>query len=260
MLKVGVSLIPEHTSVRALRAAWRAADDLGVDSIWTWDHFFPVTGDPAGPSFECWSLVAAMAVDTRHATVGSLVSACGYRNPDLLADMARTVDHLSDGRAVLGLGAGWFERDYSAYGYRFGTAAERLAGLEAALIRVRARLAALRPPPLGPLPVLVGGSGERVTLRLVAQHADAWNFTGPIGEFPRRSAALDDWARRVGRDPGTIERTASVFAEDVLLPADAYTAAGVEHVVRSVRDPFDLSDVETLLAAARASGAGASRT
>lgn len=252
MLKVGVSLIPEHTSVPALRSAWRAADALGVDSIWTWDHFFPVTGDPAGSSFECWSLLAAMAVDTRSATVGSLVSACGYRNPDLLADMARTIDHLSGGRAVLGLGAGWFERDYVSYGYRYGTVAERLADLEATLLRVRARLAGLQPPPLGALPILVGGSGERVTLRLVAEHADAWNFVGPLAEFGRRSAALDEWAGRVGRDPAAIERTMSVFAEDPLRSADEYASAGVQHVVRSVRDPFDFADVERLIAEARA--------
>jgi probable F420-dependent oxidoreductase len=248
MVKIGVSLLPEHTSVGALRAAWRAADALGVDSLWIWDHFFPVTGDPDGASFECWTLIAAMAADTTTATVGSLVSACGYRNPDLLADMARTVDHVSGGRAVLGLGAGWFGRDYREYGYQFGTARSRLADLEAALIRVRARLAALHPSPAGRLPILVGGSGERVTLRLVAEHADAWNFIGTLEEFGAKSEVLDGWARRVGRDPGRIERSVSVFAEDEALPVATYRAAGVDHVIRSVRHPFDLTDVADLVA------------
>jgi probable F420-dependent oxidoreductase len=247
-VKVGVNLLPEHTPVTAVRQAWRAADGLGVDSLWVWDHFFPVTGDPGGTSFECWSLVAAMAVDTAHATVGSLVSACGYRNPDLLADMARTVDHVSGGRAVLGLGAGWMARDYQAYGYPFPPDGARLADLEAALMRVRARLRELRPPPLGPLPVLVGGSGEKVTLRLVAEYADAWNFIGSLAEFGRKSAVLDDWCSRVGRDPASIERTASVFAEEAPLTLSQYEDAGVEHVIRSVRYPFDLGDVADLLA------------
>jgi probable F420-dependent oxidoreductase len=219
-----------------------------VDSLWIWDHFFPVTGEAEGTSFECWALIAAMAADTSQATVGSLVASCGYRNPDLLADMVRTVDHISGGRAVLGLGAGWFQRDYTAYGYDFGTAGSRLAALDDALVRVRARLPELRPPPLGRLPVLVGGSGEKVTLALVAQHADAWNFTGSLEEFGHKNRVLDDWARRLGRDPGTIERTISVFSEDELLPLGDYVAAGAEHVIRSVRDPFDLTDVAGLVA------------
>jgi len=248
MVKIGVNLLPEHTPAAALRAAWRAADGLGVDSLWIWDHFFPVTGDPDGTSFECWTLISAMAADTSHATVGSLVSACGYRNPDLLADMARTVDHVSGGRAVLGLGAGWMERDYAAYGYPFGPDRARLAELEASLVRVRARLGALNPRPAGPLPVLVGGSGEKVTLRLVAQYAEVWNFIGTLDEFRHKSLVLDGWAERVGRDPASIERSISVFAEDRPLPLADYVAAGVDHVIRGVRHPFDLDDVADLLA------------
>jgi len=247
VIKVGVNLLPQHTTVAKLRQAWQAADALGVDSLWIWDHFFPVTGDPEGTSFECWSLVAAMAADTTHASVGSLVSAAGYRNPDLLADMARTVDHVSGGRAVLGVGAGWMERDYDTYGYPFPSDATRLAELETALTRIRARLSQLRPGPLGTLPILVGGAGERVTLRLVAQYADMWNFIGPLDEFARKQTVLDGWAERVGRDPTRIERSISVFAEEQPLPIGAYGAAGVDHVIRSVRHPFDLDDVVELL-------------
>jgi len=247
-MKVGVNLLPEHTPLTALRRAWQSAEALGVDSLWIWDHFFPVTGDPHGTSFECWTLIAAMAADTARPTVGSLVSACGYRNADLLADMARTVDHISNGRVVLGIGAGWLERDYEAYGYPFPRDGTRLAELEAALVRIRARLPQLQPPPAGALPVLVGGSGEKVTLRLVAQYADAWNFIGPLDGFTRKNDVLNGWCGRLGRNPASIERTISVFAEEDPLPMEDYERAGVDHVIRSVRYPFDLRDVADLLA------------
>jgi probable F420-dependent oxidoreductase len=248
--KVGVHFYQQHTTIAELRALWQEADRMGVDSIWPWDHFFPIFGDPGGASFEGWSLMAAMAVDTEHAMLGMLVTGSPYRNPDLLADMARTVDHLSGGRAILGIGAGWSERDFVEYGYPYGTPASRLKDLEASLQRIRARLDRLSPPPLGDLPILIGGGGEKVTLRLVAQYAQMWNTFGPAGSFGAKNRVLDDWCARLGRDPAEIERTVMLTDGREVANAEAYLAAGAQHLILGMGPPFDLEPVEALLKAA----------
>jgi probable F420-dependent oxidoreductase len=248
--RVGVQLQPQATSVEDLRAAWQAADALGVDSIWTWDHFFPLYGDPSATHFEGWSLLAAMAVDTSRAQFGMLVGCNSYRNPELLADMARTIDHLSGGRFYLGIGAGWFQRDYAEYGYEFGTPQSRLRDLGQALPRIRSRLGKLNPPPIGKLPILIGGGGEKVTLRLVAEHADAWNTFGPPSNFAAKSQILDEWCEKVGRDPAAIERTVAIDGSEVS-DADAYVDAGATHIIVMLGPPFDLSPVQQLLNDAR---------
>ena len=250
--KVGVQLHPQHCTVTELRAAWRAADAMGVDSLWLWDHFFPLYGDADGAHFEGWTLLSAMAADTAHAQVGQLVTCNSYRNPELLADMARTVDHISDGRAILGIGAGWFERDYDEYGYDFGTAPSRLADLREALPRIEKRLAALNPPAVqSRLPVCIGGGGEKVTLKLVARHATMWNSFGPPETYARKNAILDEHCAAIGRDPAEIERTLAVNDHpDSVDPAD-YLAAGATHLIFGLAAPFDLKPIERILSLAR---------
>jgi probable F420-dependent oxidoreductase len=249
--RVGVQLHPQATTIDELRAAWRAADALGVDSIFTWDHFYPLYGDRDAAHFEAWTLLAAMAADTRHARLGLLVGCNSYRNPDLLADMARTTDQLSGGRLYLGIGSGWFERDYDEYGYEFGTAAGRLRALGAAIPRMKARLAKLNPGPAGPLPLLIGGGGEKVTLRLVAEHADAWNTFGPPESYAHKSAVLDRWCEELGRDPSEIERTVGIGGNEVEA-VDAYLEAGATHLIIMTGHPYDLGPVERLLRLAQA--------
>ena len=249
--KVGVQIQPQHCTIDELRDAWQRADELGVDSIWTWDHFFPLYGEKDGPHYEGWSLLAAMAVTTTKANFGMLVTCNSYRNPELLADMARTVDQLSHGRLILGLGAGWFERDYREYGYEFGTGPSRLKALAAALPRIEERLQKLNPGPAGDLPILIGGGGEKVTLRLVAEHARLWNGFGPPAQFARKSAILDEWCGKVGRDPREIERTAAINGTDVdEATVQEWVEAGAEHLIVMTGAPFDLEPVERLLAMA----------
>jgi probable F420-dependent oxidoreductase len=245
--QVGVQLHPQETSYVEIRDAWRRAEALGVDSIWTWDHFFPLYGDPDAAHFEGWTLLTAMAADTERAKLGMLVTCNSYRNVELLADMARTADHVSGGRMYLGIGAGWFERDYTEYGYEFGSAIGRLRKLGDDLPRLRTRLAALNPAPIGKLPILVGGSGEKVTLRLTAEHADAWNSFGPPESYAHKNSVLDRWCAEVGRDPSEIERTVLISADDVDA-VDAYLEAGATHLIVMTGTPFDLVPIERLIA------------
>lgn len=247
--RTGVSLHPQATSTQELRERWIEADRMGADSIWVWDHFYPLYGDPDATHFECYSLLGAMAAETTQATIGAMVTCNSYRNPNLLADMARTIDHISNGRFVLGLGSGWFERDYDAYGYEFGTAPERLRALGAALPIIKDRLGQLNPPPVGRMPILIGGGGEKVTLKLVATYADAWNAFGPPETFAHKNAVLNEWCERIGREPSEIERTVLVRPDEVS-QWEAFLEAGANHLILSTGTPFDLEPLQRLIDAA----------
>jgi probable F420-dependent oxidoreductase len=249
--RIGVQLHPQATDMATLVDAARRIEDAGFDSLWTWDHFFPLYGDPDAAHFEGWTLLTGLAMVTSRVRIGHLVVCNSYRNPELLADMARTLDHLSGGRFTLGIGSGWFERDYTEYGFEFGDAPGRLRDLGAALPRIEARLAALVPAPLGPLPLLIGGGGEKVTLRLVATHADAWNGFGPPENFRHKNSVLDEWCARIGRDPKEIERTVLIEVEDVDR-LDEFVDAGAEHLIVGLKHPFDLTPALALLEAAEA--------
>jgi len=217
-----------------MRRAWSEAEALGVDCVFNWDHFFPLSGDPDGSSFEALTVVAAMAEATERVEIGSLVHCNSYRNPAYLADAYRTIDHISGGRAILGIGAGWFRRDYDEYGYEFGSVGTRITALEHALPRIEQRWTRLKPPPLRErIPILIGGGGVKRTLKLVARHADIWHAFGSADVFREKSAILDDHCADEGRDPATIERSWGVRSRGGDDP-DALHAAGVDHFILGI--------------------------
>ena len=186
--------------------------------------------------------------DTTAAQIGILVSCNSYRNPDLLADMARTVDHISGGRAYLGIGSGWMQMDYDEYGYEFGTAGSRLAALEEALPRIRDRLSQLNPGPVGDLPIMIGGQGEKVTMRIIAEHADSWNCMADPTRFGHLNGILNDWCERVGRNPENIERTVLTGNPEEL---PGLVEVGADHVIIMSMAPHDLATLGARHRAAR---------
>ncbi|MEZ4668265.1 MAG: LLM class F420-dependent oxidoreductase [Anaerolineae bacterium] len=246
--RVGVQLHPQQTTYADYAAAVRQADSLGVDSIWNWDHFFPLYGDPNGNHFEGWTLLTAIATLTQKAEIGCLVTCNTYRNPALLTHMAKTLDHISGGRLILGIGAGWFERDYKEYGYEFGTAPSRLKALGENLPIIKQRMAAEIPAPIrNPIPILIGGGGEKVTLKLTAQYADLWNGFGPLAQWKHKNEVLTGWCKEVGRNPAEIERTVSVPVDDIPNNLDAFAEAGATHFILGMGAPWNFDKAEKLI-------------
>ena len=209
-IRVGLQLQPQQAAYKKIRSTAAEAEELGADIVFNWDHFYPLYGDPDGQHFECWTMLGAWAESTSRVEIGALVTCNSYRNPELLADMARTVDHISDSRLILGIGSGWFEKDYAEYGYQFGTAGGRLSDLAGALPRIESRLSKLNPPPTRKIPVLIGGGGEKKTLRLVAKHADIWHSFGDPEAVERKVSILRQHSAAVGRDPAEIEISVGV--------------------------------------------------
>ena len=235
--RIGFQVWGQYVSWSELMAIGREIDELGFDELWSNDHLLPqaaggvgALGQLEGPVFEGWSILFGWAGITRQARMGCLVSGGGYRNPGLLVKMATALDHATGGRAALGLGAGWFEREHRAFGFEFPPVGQRLDRLEDAAAISRGLLdgssvthdgtwfgtvdARNDPPPVqSRLPLAIGGSGEKRTLRIVARYADIWNADQDDPEsFRRRSGILDEHCRAVGRDPASIERTAGLPA------------------------------------------------
>jgi probable F420-dependent oxidoreductase len=247
--RAALQLQPQHAAYSDIRQACAQAEEMGVDIVFTWDHFYPLYGEPEGRHFECWTMLAAFAEATHRVEIGALVTCNSYRNPQLLADMARTVDHISDGRLILGIGSGWFEKDYDQYGYEFGTAGGRLDALDRDLPLIKSRLAKLNPPPTRDIPVLIGGGGERKTLRIVAEQADIWHGFGDSDTIAHKHRVLDQWCATVGRDPLEIERSSAVSTRDPATSAQSLYAVGTRLFTINAQGPdYDVGPLRDLLA------------
>ena len=227
-MRFGAALWVNRTNWPDLLAAARAAEDAGWDSLWIDDHLLADEGDPRDPKLEGWTTLAALAVLTRHARLGLLVAANTFRNPGLTAKLATTLDHLSGGRAVLGLGGGWFELEHTAFGLDFGSGfGERLDRLDEAVGLIRRLLdgetvthagrfyamtdAVCEPRPVqARLPILIGGSGPTKTLRTTARYADLWNGYGPPERIAATSEILRERCAEIGRPFEAIERTVTI--------------------------------------------------
>jgi alkanesulfonate monooxygenase SsuD/methylene tetrahydromethanopterin reductase-like flavin-dependent oxidoreductase (luciferase family) len=244
-MKFGAQLWSQQTTWPAFRDAALAAERAGWDSVWTWDHLMAIFGPWEQPILEGWTTLAGVAAVTERVELGLMVGANTFRNPGLTAKLAATLDHISEGRAILGIGGAWFEREHEAFGFgTFGSGpGERLDRLDEAVMLMRrlldgetvdhegrfyamtnARIAPL--PVRGHLPILIGGSGPKKTMRTTAARADAWNTSGTIEEVRAKLATFDEHCAAVGRDRSEIELTVSfplVIRDD---PAAAETAFG----------------------------------
>ncbi len=227
-IRIGAAYWIQHTDWPSLRSAIEAAEQAGADDVWVDDHLLNDEGDPDGPKLEGWSTLAAVAVVTTRARLGLMVAANTFRNPGLTAKLATTVDNISGGRAVLGIGAGWFEDEHRAFGIDFGSGfGERLDRLAESVEIIRRLLdgervdhdgrfyqmngALAAPRPIQPhLPILIGGSGPQKTLRIIARHADLWNAYGTPDSLGRSDAILKERCLEVGRDESEIERTVNL--------------------------------------------------
>ncbi|QBD76699.1 LLM class F420-dependent oxidoreductase [Ktedonosporobacter rubrisoli] len=247
-LQVGVQLHPQHTTYQSFAEAVQRVEKIGVDSIWNWDHFFPLYGDPQGSHFEGWTLLTAMATLTTRAQIGCLVSCNTYRNPALLADMAKTVDHISNGRLILGIGAGWFERDYREYGYDFGTPGSRLKALEEAIPTILHRWEVDAPKPVRySIPILIGGGGEKKTLYITAKYANIWHGFGDVATLAHKNQVLDQWCKEVGRNPNEIIRSTAIRTDFSEHELDDKVATGISFFTLELDEPWDYSAVERLV-------------
>jgi alkanesulfonate monooxygenase SsuD/methylene tetrahydromethanopterin reductase-like flavin-dependent oxidoreductase (luciferase family) len=228
-VKIGALVWNQYTDWPRMREVGRRVDELGYDSLWTWDHLYPIIGDPHGPFLEGYLVLAAWSQQTSGPSIGLMVGANTFRNPGLVVKMITTLDHLSEGRAVLGIGAAWFETEHTAFGIEFGSGfGERLDWLDESVELMHGMLrdgvASARgeryhavearndPAPLQPhLPILIGGAGEKKTLRTVARYADAWNVAMVTPEqAAAKEAVLRRWCDELDRDPDEIERTLSL--------------------------------------------------
>jgi alkanesulfonate monooxygenase SsuD/methylene tetrahydromethanopterin reductase-like flavin-dependent oxidoreductase (luciferase family) len=229
-VRVGVQVSNQHAPYPLIRDTVRELEDLGVDVIFNWDHFFPLTGDPDGLHFEAWTMLGAIAEQTSRVEF----------------------DHISGGRFIFGTGSGWFERDFTEYGYDFGTVGSRLDALAVDLPRIRERWTKLNPAPTRDIPILIGGGGEQKTLKIVAEHADIWHSFVDPDTLVRKLGVLQHWCEAVGRDFTEIELSTGTsirgMGSSEISVLDVYRALGVSLFEFAINAGDDLTRLKRLLA------------
>ena len=292
-VRFGVHAGLQNTSIAELRELWTRIEELDFDWISIWDHFYAADATGAPHCLEAITTHTALAVSTMKVTCGSLVYSAGYRHPAVLANAMATLDQIANGRVVLGLGGGWLKNEYHVYGMHYGSPGERLRMLNEYVQCVRGLLtqerttfageffnltdAQCEPKPVqARLPIWIGGGGEKVTLRITAQHADGWNVAFvPPDEWAHKATVLDEHCAAVGRDPSEILKTVNVgmaftdeelqrqfgrmsdfvkpgvlsgSVQEMVDKVGAYVSAGAQQVILAMRAPFDRDGLERFAA------------
>lgn len=262
-LSFGIKTAPQWTTYDDILRVWLEADSIpSIEHAWAFDHFVPLGPDPTGPQLEGWTLLSALAARTERLRVGLMVTGNTYRYPAALANIAATVDHISHGRLDFGIGAAWNEMEHNMYGIPFYTTGERIrrlgeacevckllwtetrANFDGKYYHLKDALCEPKPVQKPYPPIVIGGSGEKLTLRVVARHADIWNFfADSVEEFNHKQEVLAQHCEAVGRDPTTIVRSmqAAINYNDIEAARDAirpYIAAGASHIVLTLRAPY----------------------
>jgi F420-dependent oxidoreductase-like protein len=274
-MRFAVKTMPQHCTWDEMLALWQRADRVELfESVWTFDHFYPIYGDSSGPCLESWVTLGALAQATSRIRIGSMVGGMPYRHPAVVANMAAALDLISGGRFELGLGAGWNEEEAGAYGIELGSLTDRFDRLEEGLEVIvgllrddvttfSGRFYDLRDArcePKGPQrphpPICIGGAGERRTLRIAARYAQHWNFPGGTPEqFAHKVDVLHRHCDDVGRDPAEILLSTHLLmwpdktVADVVAQAEAYAAAGLELGIVYLQAPYDPDVIDELAAA-----------
>ncbi len=270
-LRFGFKTAPQHTTYDEMLRVWLEADEIPLlEHAWLFDHFMPLTTDYTGPCLEGWTLLAALAARTSRLRIGQMVTGNTYRHPAVLANMGATIDIISNGRLDFGIGAGWNEREHTAYGIPLYAPGERIRRLGEACEVIRLMWTEQAPTFEGkyyqikeaycePKPVqkpyppfVIGGSGEQLTLRVVARYAAIWNYAGgSIEDFKHKNEVLDEHCAKIGRDPEGIERSVQLVVnpqdwESTRQNTRNYIDAGATHIILNLRAPYPQNIAQSL--------------
>lgn len=262
-LRFGIKTAQQFTTYQDILRVWLEADKIpSIEHAWAFDHFIPLGPDPTGPQLEGWTLLSALAARTERVRLGLMVTGNIYRHPAVLANIATTVDIISNGRLDFGIGAGWNELETSMYGIplyspgerirRLGEACEVIkllwtetrANFDGKYYQLKEALCEPKPVQKPYPPFVIGGSGERLTLRVVAQYASVWNFVGgSVDDFRHKSEVLDQHCAAIGRNPAEIERSIQrpINYADLREAVDGmrpYIEAGATHIILNLRAPY----------------------